>query len=304
MAFDLNALPAQYLAKYGLEKFAAVVGKSHAVASMQLKRGKVPLDDVAKLLAFDPAPLAEIKPLYENPAPGTKLVILMPLSGPIQPKTLDTFARLFDKREMDFRRFGFNCLSVSRNVLAGEFMRGPWQWAWWMDGDALLPAGDAAWFREAADIKEIPDAFAGLNSIYRALHHKKSIVSCSYIARRKGGPPQFGGGNSPEMKALVKRGPRDKLIEVPWAGFHGILTHRSVFEDIVKTQGDEIKMAPGGIGERFRYSHAFFHPEDRETPGDDLPWCKRAIRAGHKIHVDLAIAGAHVGDRAYSYQDL
>lgn len=271
---------------------------------MWKSKAKFPLDSVAKLLKFDPSPLAEITPLYPLPEPGTKLVILMPLSGAPAPKTLDTLVKLIDKRDMDFRRFSFNCLSISRNALAAQFLAGPWQWAYWMDGDALLPAGDADWYREAAELPQMPTPFAGLNSIHRSLVHKKTIVSCCYSARRKGGPPQFGGGGSPEMRALVKRGPQDKLIEVPWAGFHGILTHRSVYDDIVKVMGEEIKMKPGGIGERFGFTHGFFNPLDAERPSDDVPFCHRAIRAGHKVFVDLAIQAAHVGDRPFTWMDL
>jgi hypothetical protein len=106
------------------------------------------------------------------------------------------------------------------------------------------------------------------------------------------------------MYRLVKQGPQDRLIEVPWVGFGGVLTHRKVFEDIIATQGDEIRMKPGGVGTMFNYEYGFFDPIDRETPGDDVPFGIRAGKAGHKCYVDLAIVGAHVGDRAFTYQDL
>lgn len=301
--FDITKLPAHYLAVYGAAKVAEVTGQTSSIVAMWTKRNKFPLDAVAKLLEFDPAPLGKIQPLYSNPEPGCKLMILVPLSSPPAPKMMDTLVRLYDRKEMSYERIAFNCLSVSRNSLAAKFLASPADWAWWMDGDSLHPTGDAAWFRENADLPQMPETFAGLNAIYRALWHKKTIVSCCYTARRKGGPLQFG-GVTPEIRAKVKGGPRNELIEVPWAGFHGILTHRSVFEDIIKTQGEEIKMKPGGIGERFGYTHGFFNPADGETPGDDVPWCARARKAGHKIYVDLAIQSAHVGDRAFTYADL
>jgi transcriptional regulator with XRE-family HTH domain len=303
MGLDLTALPAFYLGKYSQEKISEVTGCLPSTVVVWLRKGNIPsIEALNALLAFDPQPLGTVTPLYTNPEPGTKLMILVPLSTPPAPKMLDSLIRLYDKREMTFERFSFNCLSVSRNVLAARFLASPATWGWWMDGDALLPAGDSAWFKEAAEVPQMPDAFAGIHSIYRALVHQKTIVSCSYIARRKGGPVQFGA--TPELVAKVKRGPRAELVEVPWAGFHGILTHRSVFEDIAKTQGDEIRMRAGGIGTRFGYSHGFFNPTDGESPGDDIPWCNRAAKAGHKVHVDLAIAAAHVGDRAYTWNDL
>jgi hypothetical protein len=304
MAFDLNALPAYYEKKYGVDRFAEITGKSKSVTAMQLRTGKTTLDDVAKLLAFDPAPLAEIRPLYTNPEKGKKLVILVPLSTPPAPKMVDSLIRLHDRAEMAYERFSFNCLSVSRNVLAARFMAGAYDWGWWMDGDALLPAGDAPWYKDAAGVPEMPDVFAGLNSIYRALFHKKTIVSSCYVGRKSRAAPQFGGGDAAQMRQLVRGGPRDKLIEVPWCGFGGILTHRSVFDDIVKVMGDEIRMKPGGIGDRFGYSYGFFDALDRESPADDIPFCNRAIRSGHKVYVDLAIQAAHIGDRAYTYKDL
>lgn len=301
---DLNALPAYFITKYGLDKVAEVVGKSSSLVAMWQKKNKVPLDAVSKLVEFDPEPINGGRLLYSNPPAGTKLVILVPLSGPPEPKMMDSLMRLYDRSEMAYERFAFNNLSVSRNVLAARFLRGPYEWAWWQDGDTMVPSGDAEWYKREAGLPTMPDVFAGVNSIYRALFHKKMVVSCCYVGRAPGAPPQFGGGATPEMRARVKRGPRAELLEVPWVGFGGVLTHRSVFEDIVATQGDEIRMQSGGIGARFGYEYAFFSPMSHETPGDDLPFCQRAIRAGHKLYVDMAIQAAHIGDRPYTYNDL
>lgn len=300
---DLNSLPSFYLQTYGPEKVAEVVGKRVAIVTMWQKRHKFPLDAVHKLLQFDPSPLNNVKPLHDTPSLKQNLMVLLPLTGNPEPKMLDSLVRLYDKREMKFERFAFNNLSVSRNALAARFLRSPCEWAYWLDADMCLPAGDPEWFKREADLPDLPTPFAEVHAIYRSLVHKKTIVSCAYVSRRKDAVPQFGGSNS-IIRAELKKGPRDKLIEAPWCGFGGVLTHRSVFEDIIRTQGDEIAMRPGGIGERFSYSHAIFHPLDTETNGDDIPACYRAIKAGHKIHIDLAICAAHIGDRAYTYKDL
>jgi len=301
---DLTKLPDFYIGKHGIARVAEVAGKSVSLVSMWSKRGKFPLDAVSRLLEFDPTPIAAIQPLYGNPPVGEKLMVLVPLAGAPEPKMMDCLLKLYDRNEMSYERFAFNCLSITRNVLAAKFLSSQATWAWWQDGDSIVPCGDAAWFKEATDLPNMSDAFAGVNSILRALVHKKTIVSCCYVGRKLGAPPQFSGGDTVDMRARVRRGPRNELIEVAWAGFGGILTHRSVFESIIKTQGDEIRMAPNGIGKRFGYEYGFFNPLNGEVPSDDVPFCIRAGRAGHKTYVDLAIMAAHVGSRPYTYQDL
>lgn len=301
---DLNALPARYIAAHGLDRIAEVLGKPKSVVAMWNRGEKWSLKAVARLVEFDPWPFAEIKPLYELPPKGTKLAILVPLIGPPEPKMVDSLMKLYQPSEMAYKRVAFNCLSVSRNALAAWALREGFEWLFWMDGDTVVPCGDAKWFKDAAELMNMPDTFAGLHAIHRMLWHKKTIMSCAYVSRRKPAVPQFGG--QPEGNRMdMRRGPQDRVIERPWVGFGGILTHRSVFEDIIRTQGPEIKMAANSeIGKRFGYDYSFFHGLDRETPADDLPFCIRAGRAGHKCHVDLAVQAAHIGDRAYTYADI
>lgn len=309
--FNLTELPQRYINTLGRDGVARVVGQSENVVAMWLKRGKFPIDALQKLLESDPSPLHEIKPLYTVEPLNKELAILMPLSTPPNANVLDCFARLYDRREMLFHRVSFNCLSVSRNSCAAWALRIPSiKWFFWLDGgDTIVPSGDAAWYKHAARMPNVSDVYAGINTIYRLLAHRMknnrkdaTFVSCSYIAKREHGEPQFGGGD--QMRQLVRQGPMDRLIEVPWVGFGGVLTHRSVFEDIIKTQGDEIKMGPNSVGSRFHYDYGFFSPLDRHTPGDDVPFCERARRAGHKIYVDLAVQAAHFGDRCFTFNDL
>lgn len=301
---DLTALPAHYLATYGPAKVAEVVGASTSVLQMWIKRGKVPLAAVQKLLEFDPGPMASIQPLYTNPVPGTKLAILVPLASSPAPKTMDCLMKLYDRKEMGYQRLSFNCISVSRNALAAWALRGGFEYFYWHDGDSVVPCGDGAWFKDAAGLPQMPDAFANLHTIYRLIYHRKTIASCCYVSRRNDASPQFEGGDTNEMRALVKRGPQNKIIERQWSGFGGMLTHRSVFEDIIRVMGDEIRMKPDGVGGRFGYEYAFFDPFNREVPGDDIPFLKRAERCGHKCFVDLAVQAAHIGDRAFTYADI
>lgn len=309
---DLVQIPHRFIEKYGREKLAEVCGQSHATVSMWLSKKSFPVTAVQALLDADPEPIHAIKPLYESVELGKKLIMLVPMSGPPQPKMMESFARLYDRHEMDFRFRSFNAIHVIRNAMAAEVLRGPWEWTFWNDADNVHPAGDPLWYKQAVDLPSMPDVYAGMNTIYRLLHHKlkrglpANIVSTCYVSRQRAAIPQFGGGSSADMRAAVRRGPRDELKEVPWVPFGGVLVHRSVFEDIIKTQGPAIELSPNSaIGQRFNYRYAFFHPESPETPGDDLPFCRRAAEAGHKCYVDLAVMSAHgTGDRLFTYADV
>lgn len=300
---DLVGLPQSYIDKYGRDKVTEVIGQGPAMVSMWLSRKRFPLDAVQKLIEFDPAPLHAIKPLYTTPEPGKKLVILMPMNGSPEPEIMDAFARLYDPKEMDFHRVAFNNLSVARNALAGHFLKGPWDWALWWDSDTIPPYGDAAAFKKLCQNPNMPDTFAGLHSIYRMLVHKKSFVSACYVGRRKGAPPQFARTDM-DMRGVMKRGPRNELLESDWSGFGFVLTHRKVFEDIIATQGDEILVKNEGLRSRFGYTHAFFTPTGVDIPGDDIPFCMRAAKAGHKVVMDLSVFAAHIGNYAYTHNDL
>ena len=301
---DLVNLPQTYINRYGRDKVIEIIGQGPAMVSMWLSRKRFPVEAIQKLIDFDPSPLHDIKPFYTNPEPGKKLVILMPLNGPPEPEVLDAFARLYDPKEMDFRRVAFNNLSVARNALAGQFLRGPWDTAIWWDGDTIPPYGDAVAFKRLCQTPNMPDVFAGVHSIYRMLVHRKTFVSAVYVGRRKGAAPQFGGGESETTKMVIKRGPRNELRDTDWSGFGFALTHRQVFEDIIKTQGEEIRVTNEGLRNRFGYDHAFFTPTGVDIPGDDIPFCIRAAKAGHKVHIDMSVFAAHIGNHAYTYQDL
>lgn len=300
---NLVELPRSYIEKYGRDKVTEIIGQGPAMISMWLSRKKFPLDAVQKLIEFDPSPLHEIKPLYANPEPGQKLIILMPMNGAPEPEVMDAFSRLYDPKEMAFKRVGFNNLSVARNALAGHFLRGSWEWALWWDSDTVPPYGDATAFKKMCQTPLMSDTFAGVHSIYRMLVHKKSFVSACYIGRKKGAAPQFS-RNETDMRAVMKRGPRNELIECDWSGFGFILTHRKVFEDIIATQGEEIRVKNEGLRAMFKYDYAFFTPTGVDIPGDDIPFCMRAAKAGHKVTMDLSVFAAHIGNHAYTYADL
>ncbi len=302
---NLTALPQRYVEALGRDKVAEIVGeKMPTVALWISKNYAFPLRAVEALLAFDPTPLHEIKPLYETPEPGKKLMILMPCTGSPSMKSMETILRLYNPAEMVFRTVAFNNLSVARNTLAAIWLASDSPWSFWMDADMICPAGDAAWYKAATDNPKMSDVYAGLHTIYRMLVHQKPFVSVAYIGRRRGAPPQFAGGDSVAMRGDLRRGPRNELKEVAWCGFGGVLLHRKVLEGIIAKEGPSIEVKSPQLRERFHYRYAFFHPKDVDTPGDDLPFAERAGRAGYYPVIDLSVWAAHVGTKAYSYTDL
>ena len=304
---ELKSLPAYYIERHGRAKVIEVVGREPKIVAMWEKSGAWPLTAVDSLLAFDPQPIHDVKPLYQNPEAGKNIAFLMPLVGAPKKSTWETFARLYDPSVMAYRMSDYNNMSVARNQLAAWALAGGFEQWVWMDGDAIVPCGDAEFFRKASGMTTAPDFYAGMNAINRLRVHremrnqKATIVSCCYVSRNGSATPQFGGGSLPMARAEVRKGPVDSLKEVPWCGFHFVLTHRSVFEDIITSQGDEIRMDPNGIGKRFGYEYGFFDPLSREFPTEDRPFCERAARAGHKTFVDMAVQAVHIGPTNYSF---
>ncbi len=300
---DLNALPARYLAQYGPEKVAEICNTTTSLMGMWQKRGKFPLDAVQKLLEFDPAPLHEIKPLYENPGVPPKLVILVPTTGPVDARTMECLASLIEPG-VSLITNSFWSVDHNRNILAARFLASGADYALWCDADMILPAGNAKQFKRLSDAPYFPDVFAGINTIHRLLHHKKTLIGVAYRGRKRGASYQFGGANSIEIKQMMKRGPQQRIMEREWVGFGGMLMHRSVLDDIRKTQGDEIKVTNEAMADRLGYTHAYFACGDTtNTAGDDIMVERRAKKAGHPVFVDLSLFASHCSGLALNYGD-
>lgn len=293
----LTELPQQYVEKYGKDKVAEICGQPLAVISMWLSKRSFPLAAMEALLAFDPAPIHAVNPLYTEENRKAKLALLLPSLGGLSGPTVETVIRLYNPQEMTVKRMGFNTLSFVRNSLAAWFLSQDIEWAFWIDSDMVLPAGDAKWFKDTTKLDAIPDVFCGVNSILRMLHHRKKLIGCTYFAKRDMGDAQFAGGHDQLLVNGLRSRPRDEIRPVDWIGFGGVLTHRDVFLDIIKTQGDEIKVTDAGIKRRFGYDYAFFD----NIPGwtEDTSFCVRAKKAGHQPYVDFSVRAAHVGEHCY-----
>lgn len=309
---DLTKIPQRFIERHGKEKIVEVTGQSVSLVSAWISKGTFPVTAVQALLEYDPDPIHEIKPLYETFSLQKTLMYLMPVSTAVTGKAMGSFARLYDKREMLYETYAYNAIHVARNVLAARFLRSPAEWSFWHDADNMHPCGDAEYFKREAELPNMPDTYAGLNTIFRLLWHKRSgklpdanIVSVVYTGRKKGSHGQFSGGYTNEMRAMVRQGPRDRVIEREWSGFGGMLVNRCVFESIINTQGEEIRLKDPAMVQNFKYEYAFFHPESPDVPGEDVPMLRRALKAGHKTYVDFSLMSTHgLGERPYTYADV
>ncbi len=300
---DLVALPARYLAQYGPEKVAEVCGITTSQIGMWQAREKFPLAAVQKLLEFDPAPLHEIKPLYENPSTPPKLVILVPTTGPVDARTMECLCAMREPG-MKLKVISFWSSFDARNMLAAYHLRSGAEWAYYSDADMLPTFGNAEEWKQLADAPDFPTIYAGVHTINRLLHHKKSFIGVAYRGRKRGASFQFAGANSPEIKEMVKRGPHQRIMEREWVGFGGMLMHRRVLEDVIKQQGDEIRVTNEAVKKRLNYEYCFFAKEDRNVVGDDIGFQIRAKRAGHPVFVDFSLFASHASSLALNYSDI
>jgi len=294
---QLTTLPQYYIDKYGKDKVAEVIGEKSNVLAMWLSRGSWPLTAVEKLLEFDPEPINAIKPLYTNTKIDAKLAILMPHNTGISGKAIESVMRLYNPNEMRFMRYSFNTLTIARNALAQRFLDSGCTWAFWMDSDMVIPAGDAYWFKQTTGLHQMPDVFAGVNGLMRLLHHQKKLIGCTYFAKEPDGNAQFSGGHDKLAFGRMRYSPADQIRPVDWIGFGGLLMHRDVLLDMIKTQGDEMRVKDPGVKARFGYEYSFFERLPEWT--EDCSFCVRAKKAGHQTYVDFSVRAAHIGETCY-----
>lgn len=302
---DLPSLPDYYLQKYGVQKFAEVTGSSESLVEFWRTRARneFPLTALQKLLEFDPEPLGEVRPLYDSPNPDVKVAVILPTNRKPEPETIESIIKMYDSRSMVFKRFAFNSLFHVRNMAAAWFLGTNIPWSYWSDDDAVHPCGDSDWFKTVAQVPDMPSVYAGMNSISRLLSSGKKLIGESYVSRSGTAEPQFSGGQSLEVSEQMRAGPRNLVLKRDWVGFGGVLVHRDVFLDIIKTQGKEIQVTNESIRRRLKYDYSFFRPIEDDV-GDDISFCARARKAGHEVFVDLAISAGHVGSQVYTYRNI
>jgi len=297
---ELSKLPQRYCDALGISKVAEILGKPER--AIRAWGPMMPTYALEKLLAFDPTPLHEIRPLYENPKPGNNLAVIMPSNRWPHPATVESIFRMFDSTTMQFMWDGFNSLYHVRNALAARFLRSGLPWSFWSDDDMIFPCGDAAWFRERSECPNYPTVFAGMHTINRLLSSGKKFVGACYYSTRRGHIPQFGNSHETYIRQDLRAGPTDLVMPVPWVALGASLIHRDVFLDVI-SHHPELKVRDPSITTNFGYEYSLFSPLDLDF-GDDPSFGRRALDSGHQPHVDWALMPAHVGGKPFTYSDM
>jgi hypothetical protein len=297
---NLETIAQTMVQNYGVDDISLSIGVKPEIVETWRNGQKPPtVPQLNKLLEMDPSPIHAAKPLYDPIPEGKRLAILMATSGSVHPKTMESIFKLFDPTKMVFKAHSFNSVYHNRNWLAHWFLTSTTcEWAWQPDADMVFPCGDGAWFKSETENPTYPDVFAGAHTIGQLLGRKKTLIGACYFGRRNGLPAQFAGGQS--SKEVLARGPSNEIREVAWVGCGSLLIHRSVFEDIIKTQ-PEVRIQDENTAQRFGFRHHFYDPV---APGwnDDPSLCDRARRAGHPAFVDMSVMPAHSGDKWYNFQ--
>jgi hypothetical protein len=266
---------------------------------------------------------------------GRQVEILLPWYREVSPQVAWSIMRLIDKSHVGVRaRWGDAAVWHTRNILAEEFLRSGVEWSFWVDGDEILPTGDAKLFNALAGMR-LPDSFAGLNILERLLSHGKTIVGACYWGRFPNSKPVYAEAmNSEKEDAYARKGPYDLVKPTEWIGFGAVLVHRSVFLDIeekyphlarnpdtgaggnwfspnehdIRRHFDEVYRILGMQIEdsvklaKIQAQYELAMRQTLRTPvgiGEDVSFCKRAASCGHVSHVDMGLYCGHLGDKVY-----
>jgi hypothetical protein len=323
----------KFLDKYGKDKAIEVVGKSSAVIARWVNGLEPTVGDLQRLIDFDPSLVSEnfvqvvdpnakpvefqhityntpeesVGPRFEWPS-GKFLDILIVANQGIEPDTMLSLMKQWEPDKMDIRVQAETLPIYARNKLAAQFIEGGKPWSFWLDRDIVLPCGDVAWFRQATGNPAFPAPFAKLNTLARLMSDNRKIVGGCYFGRHPGAHAQFNEAHTNKLvDSMVHSGPRNVVEKTRWIANGAMLVHRDVYLDIIKTQGEQIRIKDVERQRALGYTYRFFTPqfddEDLADNSEDVSFCNRAALAGHDIYVDHAIVPGHIGKTAYSYHN-
>lgn len=255
----------------------------------QWDRGTKPvsLAAVERVLAEE-APQTD-PPIVEASWEGKKVMLCLPWYRATHPLVAQALIALVDRPRMGtLLNYGSSLIHQSRNQLAQAFLKSDAEWSFWVDGDTIVPAGNARLFNQSTGFS-FSDEFAGVHVLNRLISHGKTLVGGYYWTRREIANPTFAEGwSNPTVRAECRKGPRNEVRETEWIATGCLLVHRRVFEDIDKTSVVKGK---------------WFAPADATEQvldiGEDLLFCRRARQAGHIPHVDMGVVCGHVGDKIF-----
>lgn len=190
----------------------------------------------------------------------------------------------------------FDSVDHSRNILLDNFSKGEIDWAVMLDPWVLPPFGNAAAFRARTGSPFAPE-FIGLNVLDRLTKGEGRLIvggvheglnDPNHLSIQPDLEPR-----SDDDKALVTmlkdKGPTNRIAEVPWLDCSLVAIHRRVLSDIRATHGD---LMPSKAGAPFPY----FQPS-LDPLGSSKNFCELAAKAGHKVHLDLAVRASVLNRR-------
>jgi hypothetical protein len=232
-------------------------------------------------------------------------------------------------------KYGDAFITHTRNILAQRFLASTCEWAMWLDGDMVVPFGNAALFNHYTRWKMDPK-WAGIHTLNRLLSHGKTLVGGLYFGRVPDGNPMFCEGIAdPQVKTMAKNAPADLVLPTRWVATGCMLVHRSVFESIMTkfptlapqttteawhffsnsetALAEAVENAMRALVDRSKDEpsriRAAMHilatgkeealRNSRLQQGEDVTFCKRALEAGHQPYVDLGVFCGHIGDAVF-----
>jgi hypothetical protein len=221
--------------------------------------------------------------------PSYPISVLLPYVGSFPGSVVASLLYYAKHLDVGFELQGNSLLLRARNELAMRFLRSKSQWAFWLDKDVYMPFGNPAVFLNYTRARKLPLKFASYNTITRLKSHNQPLIGGVYSARQKAGnlviQPELEPRNSTDNRiAQSIREGRDAggLIKVGWLAAGLMLVHRQVYETIIQKEP------------RAEDPYPFFTPENGRD-GEDVAFCKRAIRAGFQPILDTEIRAGHIG---------
>lgn len=264
-----------------------------------------------------------------------RVMLALPWGKMTHPITAFAVAQLMDRRRVSTAlNFGDAFVAHSRNSIADLFLKSTSEHLLMIDDDMVPPFGHAEWFKAHTGWGNLPEKFAGLNTLDRLLSHGKSIVGALYKGRYEKANFVYGEGHVPAEREYALKGPYDLIKPTRWVGTGSILIHKSVFEDIEKKFPLLARGADGKGGQYFTSSEhnladavmrtrkmlsegamtgekamrafemleaaaADAKSNSKLGMGEDVTFCVRAKAAGHQPYVDMGLRCGHLGHFCY-----
>lgn len=264
-----------------------------------------------------------------------KVMLALPWGKVTHPITAFAVAQLMDRRRTTTAlNFGDAFVAHSRNSIADHFLQSDSENLLMIDDDMVPNFGHAKWFRAHTGWENLPDKFAGLNTLDRLLSHGKTLVGALYKGRYEKANFVYGEGHLPAEREYALKGPYDLIKPTRWVGTGAVLIHKSVFEDIEKkfpllARGADGKggqyftssehnladavlrtrkmLADGAMtGEKAMRAYEMLEAAAADAKsnsklgmGEDVTFCVRAKAAGHQPYVDMGLRCGHLGHFCY-----